>query len=81
MGGDIGSDPGGFRCCGRCGLGSGDGIRADILGRAHVEVFAAHPPCTTMVEVGSLIAPDMLIEVEANAVVADAVVANAVVAP
>ena len=37
-------------------------------GRAHREVFAAHPPATTMVEVKSLIDPDMLIEVEADAI-------------
>ncbi|MEE9286388.1 MAG: RidA family protein [Dehalococcoidia bacterium] len=36
-------------------------------GRAHREVFAEHPPATTMVEVRSLIDPAMLIEVEADA--------------
>ncbi len=39
------------------------------FGRAHAEAFGAHPPATTMVEVRRLIAPDMLIEVEADAVV------------
>ena len=38
------------------------------FGRAHKEVFGDHPPCTTMVEVAALIAPDMLIEVELEAV-------------
>lgn len=38
-------------------------------GRAHREAFAAHPPATTMVEVRALIDPEMLIEVEADAVV------------
>jgi len=38
------------------------------FGRAHGEVFAAHPPCTTMVEVKRLIDPAMLIEIEADAV-------------
>jgi enamine deaminase RidA (YjgF/YER057c/UK114 family) len=38
-------------------------------GRAHGEVFAEHPPCTTMVEVKRLIDPKMLIEIEADAVV------------
>lgn len=38
-------------------------------GRAHREVFGEHPPTTTMVEVRRLIHPDMLIEVEADAVV------------
>ena len=38
-------------------------------GKAHAEVFGAHPPTTTMVEVKRLIHPDMLIEIEADAVV------------
>ena len=38
-------------------------------GRAHAEAFGAHPPATTMVEVRRLIDPDMLIEIEADAVV------------
>ena len=38
------------------------------FGRAHSEVFGAHPPATTMVEVKRLIHPDMLIEIEADAV-------------
>jgi len=43
------------------------------FGRAHGEFFANHPPATTMVEVQSLIDPAMLIEVEADAVVANGV--------
>jgi isochorismate pyruvate lyase len=39
------------------------------FGRAHGEVFGDHPPTTTMVEVSSLIDPDMLIEIEADAIV------------
>jgi isochorismate pyruvate lyase len=38
------------------------------FGRAHREFFATHPPATTMVEVRALIHPDMLIEIEADAV-------------
>jgi enamine deaminase RidA (YjgF/YER057c/UK114 family) len=38
------------------------------FGRAHAEFFAEHRPTTTMVEVKRLIAPDMLIEIEADAV-------------
>jgi len=38
-------------------------------GRAHSEIFANHPPTTTMVEVRRLIHPDMLIEIEADAVI------------
>jgi isochorismate pyruvate lyase len=41
-------------------------------GRAHGELFASHPPATTMVEVRSLIDPDMLIEIEADAVIQEA---------
>lgn len=40
------------------------------FGRAHRECFAKHPPATSMVEVQSLIDPAMLIEIEADAVVA-----------
>ena len=38
--------------------------------RAHQECFAQHPPATTMVEVSRLIDPEMLIEIEADAVCA-----------
>lgn len=41
--------------------------RWEEYGRAHREFFAAHPPATTMVEVKRLIEPDMLVEVEADA--------------
>ena len=44
--------------------------RWEEYGRAHGEVFGDHPPTTTMVEVRRLIDPDMLIEIEADAVVA-----------
>ncbi len=38
-------------------------------GRAHAEFFAEHHPATTMVEVRALIEPEMLIEIEVDAVV------------
>ncbi|MBI4042749.1 MAG: RidA family protein, partial [Deltaproteobacteria bacterium] len=41
------------------------------FGEAHQQFFGSHPPATTMVEVKSLIAPEMLIEIEADAVVAE----------
>jgi enamine deaminase RidA (YjgF/YER057c/UK114 family) len=38
------------------------------IGRAHGEVFGAIRPATAMVEVSRLIDPDMLVEIEADAV-------------
>lgn len=43
--------------------------RWEEVGRAHGEAFREHPPTTTMVEVSRLIDPEMLIEIEADAVV------------
>ncbi len=45
--------------------------RWEEFGRAHQEAFGEHPPTTTMVEVSRLIDPDMLIEIEADAIVTD----------
>jgi enamine deaminase RidA (YjgF/YER057c/UK114 family) len=39
------------------------------IGRAHGEVFGEIRPATAMVEVSRLIAPEMLVEIEAEAVV------------
>jgi len=46
--------------------------RWEEFARAHREAFGAHPPATTMVQVGALIDPEMLIEIEADAIVGDA---------
>lgn len=43
--------------------------RWEEYGKAHGEFFSAIKPCTTMVEVSKLIAPEYLIEIEATAVV------------
>jgi enamine deaminase RidA (YjgF/YER057c/UK114 family) len=40
------------------------------IGRAHGEVFGKIRPATAMVEVSRLIAPNMLVEIEADAIVA-----------
>jgi isochorismate pyruvate lyase len=45
--------------------------RWEEFGRAHRERFGDHPPATTMVEVKALIAPELMIEIEADAVVTD----------
>jgi enamine deaminase RidA (YjgF/YER057c/UK114 family) len=44
-----------------------DIARAEEIGRAHAERFAANPPVTTMVQVDALIDPRMLVEIEAVA--------------
>jgi enamine deaminase RidA (YjgF/YER057c/UK114 family) len=42
--------------------------RWEEIGRAHGEVFGDVRPATTMVQVAGLIDPDMLVEIEADAV-------------
>jgi len=41
----------------------------EAIGRAHGEVFAQIRPVCTMVEVAKLIAPEILVEIEADAVI------------
>jgi enamine deaminase RidA (YjgF/YER057c/UK114 family) len=40
----------------------------EAIGRAHAEVFGDARPASTMVEVRRLIAPDIVVEIEADAV-------------
>ena len=61
----------------RAGAGLKDVVRTRIfvtdiknwqeVGRAHGEVFGTIQPTTTLLEVSALIAPDMLVEIEADA--------------
>jgi enamine deaminase RidA (YjgF/YER057c/UK114 family) len=45
-------------------------IQWESIGRAHGEAFASIRPACTMVEVAKLIAPEILVEIEAEAIVA-----------
>ena len=48
-----------------------DAGNADAVGAVHGEVFAAHPPASTMVVVSALLRPEWRIEIEAEALVGD----------
>ena len=41
----------------------------EAIGKAHGEVFGAIQPVSTMVQIAGLIHPDMLVEIEADAVI------------
>ncbi len=43
----------------------------EAVGRAHAEVFGEIRPATSMIEVRKLISPEILVEIEADAVVED----------
>lgn len=46
--------------------------RWEEIGRAHGEVFGTIRPAATMVEVRALIAPELLVEIEAEAIITEA---------
>ena len=62
---NLGAD---LSCVVRTRLFVTDISRWQEYGRAHHEAFSQHPPATTMVQVSSLIDPEMLVEIEADAV-------------
>ncbi|MBT4496933.1 MAG: RidA family protein [Gemmatimonadetes bacterium] len=62
---DLGADR---SCVVRTRMFVTDITRWEEYGRAHRDFFADHPPATTMVEVKSLIDPQMLVEIEVDAV-------------
>ncbi len=43
--------------------------RWEEYGKAHGEIFSGIKPCTSMIEVSGLIAPEYLIEIEATAII------------
>lgn len=65
----------------RAGAGMGDVVRTRIyvtdisrweeVGRAHGEVFGEIRPASTMVEVSRLVDPEMLVEIDADAILGE----------
>ncbi len=43
----------------------------EAVARAHCEAFATHPPASSLIGVSSLFEPDIIVEIEADAIVVD----------
>jgi enamine deaminase RidA (YjgF/YER057c/UK114 family) len=43
----------------------------ESVARAHCEAFAQHPPARSLIGVNALFEPDILVEIEADAIIAD----------
>jgi enamine deaminase RidA (YjgF/YER057c/UK114 family) len=43
----------------------------EAVARAHCEAFAEHPPASSLIGVNALFEPDVLVEIEADAIIAD----------
>jgi enamine deaminase RidA (YjgF/YER057c/UK114 family) len=44
----------------------------EAVARAHCEAFAEHPPASSLIGVSALFEPDLLVEIEADAIIDDA---------
>ena len=55
-----------------------DITRWEAVGRAHGEVFGAIRPVTAMVQVVALISPEILVEIEAEAIISESALGEAI---
>ncbi len=46
-------------------------VHTDAIGKAHAQFFSSIRPASTLVEIARLVHPDMLIEIEADAVLSE----------
>ncbi|HEY0676028.1 MAG TPA: Rid family hydrolase [Immundisolibacter sp.] len=48
-----------------------DITEGEAVARAHCEAFAHHPPASSLIGVNALFEPDVLVQIEADAIIAD----------